>query len=607
MNLLWSLAIIALRSAVHPLAPHVTAARRCGRAPATAARAVFAEDTTSSSSEANLLGRVVSTGSLEGLVVVRPESRELARVGSLLSFGGGTTGVILAERCGLYFAKATDGMPQVDEPATLLLRNLTVATHDADASVAWGGVYNYLGEPLREQDGVPRPPTSMVTVFDEPVSAARRRPIGTSLHSGVVAIDALTPIGRGQSMVVFGPDGLPAGCGRTDLALRLLSAQHALKTNVKCILVLAGSEGERTSALTALHESGALENTKVLAATTALEGIVAASAACSIAQSCEDEDVLVVVDSLRPHLQLWKTMVTQLQVQSVPVTPEEEGSQQRGYYAKLVERAARRKDGGSVTLVLLQPSVSMLPSLAAVAKEAYTLADFEEVGFTNAVRSRVKLLEAKGIQLTKEVLVKVGIPLPGSEHPAAGRGQRSAQHLEELTSLVDGHIDLREGLAAVGRVPPIDPANSLTRIGVGSSKLRPLSQSAAMADVCGPLRLELASASDYVHCEVAQARRASAYLAVLQQTELQPLPLGDEVALLHAASTGALDEPVALAGEAGAPELLRGLRAHLLAKEPELLSRISQSGLLGDAASRRLGERTAEYLEEASKASQAAR
>jgi len=257
--------------------------------------------------------------------------------------------------------------------------------------------------------------------------------------------------------------------------------------------------------------------------------------------------------------------------------------------------------------VLLQPSVSMLPSLAAVAKEAYTLADFEEVGFTNAVRSRVKLLEAKGIQLTKEVLVKVGIPLPGSEHPAAGRGQRSAQHLEELTSLVDGHIDLREGLAAVGRVPPIDPANSLTRIGVGSSKLRPLSQSAAMADVCGPLRLELASASDYVHCEVAQARRASAYLAVLQQTELQPLPLGDEVALLHAASTGALDEPVALAGEAGAPELLRGLRAHLLAKEPELLSRISQSGLLGDAASRRLGERTAEYLEEASKASQAAR
>lgn len=69
------------------------------------------------------------------------------------------------------------------------------------------------------------------------------------------------------------------------------------------------------------------------------------------------------------------------------------------------------------------------------------------------------------------VLVKVGIPLPGSDHPAAGKGQRSQQHLEELTSLVDGHIDLREGLAQAGRVPPIDPSNSLTRIGVGSTKL----------------------------------------------------------------------------------------------------------------------------------------
>ena len=70
--------------------------------------------------------------------------------------------------------------------------------------------------------------------------------------------------------------------------------------------------------------------------------------------------------------------------------------------------------------------------------------------------------------------------LPGSDHPAAGKGQRSQQHLEELTSLVDGHIDLRESLAQAGRVPPIDPSNSLTRIGVGSTKLRPLSMTAAM-------------------------------------------------------------------------------------------------------------------------------
>ena len=144
------------------------------------------------------------------------------------------------------------------------------------------------------------------------------------------------------------------------------------------------------------------------------------------------------------------------------------------YYSRLVERASRRKEdfagGGSVTLVLLQPSASVLPS-SAERKEVYTLSDFEVGGFTQTVCSRVAMLEDKGIPITQDVLIRVGIPLPGSEHPAAGRGQRSQQHLEELTSLVDGHIDLRESLASVGRVPPIDPSNSLTRIGVGSTKL----------------------------------------------------------------------------------------------------------------------------------------
>lgn len=70
--------------------------------------------------------------------------------------------------------------------------------------------------------------------------------------------------------------------------------------------------------------------------------------------------VLVVVDSLRPHLLLWKSVCKALYDANVPVSPEEEGSQQRQYYSRLVERASRRKEsagGGSTTLLLLQPSV----------------------------------------------------------------------------------------------------------------------------------------------------------------------------------------------------------------------------------------------------------
>ena len=111
---------------------------------------------------------------------------------------------------------------------------------------------------------------------------------------------------------------------------------------------------------------------------------------------------------------------------------EEEGSQQRQYYSRLVERAGRRKagymGGGSVTLLLLQPSVSVLPS-GSSRKAEYTLKDFEEGGFTQTVCTRVAMLEGKGIKLTEEVLVKVGIPviialLVGSNlrRPAPQRG-----------------------------------------------------------------------------------------------------------------------------------------------------------------------------------------
>ena len=79
----------------------------------------------------SLLGTVLSVLADEGLVTIKPEARELAKVGTLLSFGGGATGVILSERCGLYFAATLDSaMPSVSQPAVLLPRNLTVAAWD---------------------------------------------------------------------------------------------------------------------------------------------------------------------------------------------------------------------------------------------------------------------------------------------------------------------------------------------------------------------------------------------------------------------------------------------------------------------------------------------
>tara|TARA_B100000524_G_C23562041_1_gene338661 strand:+ start:236 stop:565 length:330 start_codon:yes stop_codon:yes gene_type:complete len=81
------------------------------------------------------------------------------------------------------------------------------------------------------------------------------------------------------------------------------------------------------------------------------------------------------------------------------VAAEEEGSQQRQFYSRLTERAHRRKSEkqSSLTLVLLQPS----PSLhAAAPKAAYTLADFENAGYSQKACARIGTLEEKvGLRL----------------------------------------------------------------------------------------------------------------------------------------------------------------------------------------------------------------
>lgn len=340
--------------------------------------------------------------------------------------------------------------------------------------------------------------------------------------------------------------------------------------------------------------------TRVIVAETTAQALVAAQAASSLAL-CGGGDAFVVIDSLARHLEAWKLSCSVLDELEIVVAAEEAGSQQRAFYASLTERAHRRKESnvfgeGSVTMLLLQPSASV-HAQGEARKASYTAADFEVGGFSQRAKQRVQLLEDKGVVLTEEVLAKLGIPAPGSNHPSGDGGRQAGQHLEELTSLVDGHIDLRENLADAGRVPALDPANSLTRIGVGAATLRPASTSEAMRRVTKALRLELASASDPVHCEPAQRRRAQAYLAALQQPDPRPMPLGEQVALLLAAAEGRLDAVADSMPAASLEGLIAGMPPSIAASAPELLPKISRSGYLSDAQAGSLLALVEAYLE----------
>jgi hypothetical protein len=371
-------------------------------------------------------GTVCSDSGLaaDELLCIKPRIMQgTADLGELVSFEGGGTGVLVMERCGLYFAAPVGGdITAAGKQRVEQLGEQLAVQRTADQP--WGGVCDYLGRPIEQSVSSPAPVPGEIAIFDEPVPQTQRKPIGESVHTGIIAVDALTPIGRGQSMAVFGADALPEGAGRSALANRVLSAQAALPRGLKSILVSnadpaageAGAEVQR-AAVEALRASGALESTMVLSAASPTQGVLAMHAACSIA-AAEEGDVLVVVDTLAPYLWLWKQSCAALLAKNFDVRAEEEGSQQRTMYAALTERAHRRKDGGSVTLLLLQPSASLLPAGGSSSK-AYTVADFEQAGFSQRAIARVTALVDKGVTITEEVIRPS--PLAPRPPPAAPR------------------------------------------------------------------------------------------------------------------------------------------------------------------------------------------
>lgn len=333
-------------------------------------------------------GRVVQ---LDGeLIVIEPEYRGQVGAGARLCFPDGGSGAVLFERCGLFFGAQLEGSPVAlsDEVQLVTDGNLTLTPPSV-----WAGAADFLGRPL---DGSTEVSGEAVPIFGEVVPQNQRKPINGPLHTGVIAIDALTPVGRGQSMLMLGPDVMPEGAGRSELARRVVSAQGELETGVATCLVLT-AEGPDSAAATAAVASGA----KVLFAENAVEAMFATQAACSLAQAAGG-DTLVLVDSLAPLLDLWKSSCAALDAQDIEVAAEEEGSQQRGFYSSLTERAHRRKAEGpsSLTLMLVQPSASLH---AAAPKAAYTLADFEEAGYSQKACARVAMLESKGIEVSEAV------------------------------------------------------------------------------------------------------------------------------------------------------------------------------------------------------------
>ncbi len=265
-----------------------------------------------------------------------------AMFGELISFEGGNRGVI--------FQLDEDSVSVFLLHSTIAVAELEVAKRTGDvfkASVGMkllGRITNVEGKPLDGGDDIPvdefRP------VEAEVAGIMERSPVNESLETGILAIDALVPIGKGQRELIIGN----RNTGKSAIVLDTIL--HQKDKNVLCIYVSIGQRQANLARLVRLlEENGALEYSVIVSAEAGeavLNQYLAPYVGCTIAEYFREQghDVLIVYDDLSNHAVAFREMSLLLRR-----APGREAYPGDVFYlhSRLLERAGKLAKGGSIT------------------------------------------------------------------------------------------------------------------------------------------------------------------------------------------------------------------------------------------------------------------
>lgn len=367
---------------------------------------------------------------------------------------------------------------------TLVTRSGSVIYFPVSFSLL-GAVVNSLGERL---DGIffdTKNPRFRPLEYKAPGIGARG-PVNEPLLTGILAIDALIPVGRGQRELIIGD----RQTGKTSIAVDAIINQRnafSRKKQVFCVYVAIGQKRSSIIHLVKrLKKEGALFFTTIVAATasdTAPMRYLAPYAGCTLGEFFRDRgfDSLIVYDDLTKHADAYREMSLLLRR-----SPAREAYPSDVFYAhsRLLERAA-------------------------------------------------KLGQAYGSgSLTA---------LPIVETQA---GDVSAYIPTNVISITDGQIYLEAILVARGILPAINFGLSVSRVGTRAQFLgiREVSKSLKL-DLAQFRELETVArvSSDLDETSKAMIDRGIRLVEVLKQPRFKPMPIETQLVLIFAASTGFLD------------------------------------------------------------------
>ncbi len=404
-----------------------------------------------------------------------------------------------------------------------------------------GRVVNPLGQPIDGKGPIKAEGTRPVE-FKAP-GVISRQPVNEPMQTGILAIDSMVPIGRGQRELIIGD----RQTGKTAIAIDAIINQK--DQDMICIYVAIGQKASTVAGVVeALERHGAMKNTIIVAATASdsapLQYIAPmAGAAMGEYFVYNGED-------------------------GKPAGPENKGRAVLIVYDDLSKQAVAYRQ---MSLTLRRPP----------GREAYP-------GDVFYLHSR--LLE-RAVKMSDENGGGSMTALPIIETQA---GDVSAYIPTNVISITDGQIFLQTDLFFQGQRPAVDVGISVSRVG-GSAQIK------AMKQVAGSLRLDLASyrelqaftqfGSDLDKATQDQLTRGSHMTELLKQGRYMPMPVAEQVIAIFAGNEGFLDDLPLTSVVRFRTELLASLRA----SKPEILQTINTEKKLSDETKVALKEAIAAF------------
>ena len=448
--------------------------------------------------------------------IARVYGLQQVMAGELVQFEDGTEGIALNledDNVGVVLMGEGRG---IQEGSTVKATGKIAAVPVGDAML--GRVVNSLGQPIDGKGDIATTETRLIESMAPGI--IQRKSVHEPMQTGITAIDAMIPIGRGQRELIIGD----RQTGKTAIAIDTIINQKG--EDVDCVYVAIGQKAASVAnVVEVLREKGALDYTIVVAASAseaAALQYLAPYTGAALAESFmyKGKATLVIYDDLTKQAQAYRQMSLLLRR-----PPGREAYPGDVFYchSRLLERAAKLSDA------MGKGSMTALP-----------------------------IIETQA-------------------------GDVSAYIPTNVISITDGQVFLSSDLFNSGLRPAINVGISVSRVG-GAAQTKAIKKIAGTLKLELAQFDELAAfsqfASDLDAATQQQLGRGKRLREILKQPQFSPLILAEQVAVVYAGVKGLIDEvPVE-----SVVQFCRELREYLKSNKAEFISKVQTEKQLSDEA-----------------------